>query len=215
MRNLLFIIMFLNLINQVSTFKLCIVGAGGGLGRELVSQGISDYNCAVLGLTANKKSIEYPFRGDGFNENTPMKKMIHPDLVVDSYWNHIDDDYQHLILCTGAGPFEKDYSDRLTLKMLESLPPSCKSINLISAWGTGDSLDSSNWGIQIMNSWYLQDSYRAKNEQEKMIQKFEEKMITRIYRPKALSYGNTFLESTSRFDFANEILENIFFLEDI
>lgn len=215
MSKLLFIYMFFDFINLVSTFKLCIVGAGSSLGRELVSQGISNYNCTVLGLTGNKKSIEYPFRGDGFNENTPMKKMVHPNLVMDSYWNHIKDNYQHLILCTGAGPFEKDYSDKLTLKMLESLPSSCKSINLISAWGTGDSLDKSNWGIKVMNSWYLQDSYRAKNEQEKMIQKFEDKMITRVYRPKALSFGNTFLESTSRFDFANEILENIFFMEDI
>lgn len=215
MTTLLFIYMFFDLFNQVSTFKLCIVGAGSGLGRELVSQSISDYNCSVLGLTGNKKSIAYPFRGDGFVENVLMKKIVHPNLVVDSYWNYIDDNYQHLILCTGAGLFEKDYSDKLTLKMLESLPPSCKSINLISAWGTGDSLDKSNWGIKVMNSLYLQDSYRAKNEQEKMIQKLEDKMITRIYRPKALSFGNTFLESTTRFDFAHEILENIFFMEDI
>ena len=215
MITVLHIYMFFELFSRVSPFKLCIVGAGSGLGRELVSQGISTYNCTILGLTANRKTIEYPFRGNGFNENIPMKKMVHPNLVVDSYWNHIDDNYQHIILCTGASPFEKDYSDKLTLKMLETLPPSCKSINLISAWGTGDSLDKSNWGIKVMNSWYLQDSYRAKNEQEKMIQEFEDKMITRIYRPKALSFGNTFLESTTRYDLASEILENIFLMEDI
>lgn len=215
MITLLFMFFISNLFNRVSSFKLCIVGAGSSLGRELVSQSITDYNCTVLGLTGNKKSIRYPFRGDGFNEIVPMKKMVHPNLVLDSYWNHIDDDYQHLILCTSAGPFEEDYSDKLTLKMLDFLPSSCKSINLISAWGTGDSLSKSNWGIKVMNSWYLQDSYRAKNEQEKIIKEFEDKLITRVYRPKVLSYGNTLLESTTRYDFASEILENIFLMEDI
>lgn len=216
MNNLLFSLgFFYFFILRVSSFKLCIVGAGSGLGRELVSQSITDYNCTVLGLTANKKTIDYPYRGNGFNDIGHMNKIEHPNLVIDSYWNNVSDDYQHLILCTGAGPFEKDYSDILTSKILEFLPSSCQSINLVSAWGTGDSLTKSNWGIQVMDSWYLQDVYRAKNEQEKMIQDFHNKIQTRIYRPKALSYGNSFLESTTRYDLASEILENIFFIDDI
>ena len=199
-----------NSIKLVNTFNLCIVGANGGLGRELVSQSINNYNCSVLALTGKNLFINKPFRGKGFNEQEQMDRFYHPNLVVDSYWNNIQDEYEHLIVCTGAKPFKVDFSDKLTSKILSSLPSSCKSIDLVSAWGVGDSLTDSDWGIQIMNSWYLQDTYRAKNEQEKLLENFDRTIQKRIYRPKALSFGETFFESTSRFKLASEILENIF-----
>lgn len=215
MKTFLFLLLpILNVMVTSFSYKICIVGAGSRLGRELAFQGLTDYNTSILGLTNSDTFIEEPYRGDGFNEIPSTKKMNFHNLKIDNYWSYIPDNYEHLILCTGAGPFEKDYSDKLTAKMLQSLPSKCRSINLVSAWGTGDSLSQSDWGIQIMNSWYLQDTYRAKNEQERMIQEFQGDIEKRIYRVKALSFGNTFLESTSRYDLASEILENIFLLEN-
>lgn len=204
------IFIFANSFKIVDTFNLCIVGANGGLGRELVSQSIHNYNSSVLALTGENLLINKPFRGKGFNEQNKMGRFYHPNLVVDNYWNNVQDEYEHLIVCTGAKPFKEDFSDKLTSKILSSLPSSCKSVDLVSAWGVGNSLTDSDWGIQIMNSWYLQDTYRAKNEQEKLLENFDRKIQKRIYRPKALSYGKTFFESTSRFHLASEILENIF-----
>ena len=201
---------FFNVFRVVNPFNLCIVGANGGLGRELVSQSINNYNCSVLALTGKNLLINKPFRGKGFNEQSQMDRFYHPNLVIDNYWNNIQDEYEHLIFCTGAGPFRGDFSDKLTSKMLNSLPSSCESIDLVSAWGVGDSLTDSDWGIQIMNSWYLQDTYRAKNEQERLLENFERDIQKRTYRPKALSFGETFFESTSRFQLASEILENIY-----
>ena len=40
-----------NSIKLVNPFNLCIVGANGVLGRELVSQSINNYNSSVLALT--------------------------------------------------------------------------------------------------------------------------------------------------------------------
>ena len=94
-------------------------------------------------------------------------------------------------------------------KILVNISPKCKSISLVSAYGVGESLKKSNVGIEIMNSWYLKDAYKAKNEQEIFLKSFNENIKKNIYRPKALSYGNTFLESTSRFDLASEILNNL------
>lgn len=206
---LIIMFVFVNSFNVVKTFNLCVVGANGGLGRELVFQSIHNYNSSVLALTGKNLLINKPFRGKGFNEKNQMGRFYHPNLVVDNYWNNVQDEYEHLIVCTGAGPFKRDFSDKLTSKILSSLPSSCKSIDLVSAWGVGDSLTDSDWGIQIMNSWYLQDTYRAKNEQEKLLESFDRDIQKRIYRPKALSFGETFFESTSRFQFASEILENI------
>ena len=60
-----------------------------------------------------------------------------------------------------------------------------------------------------MNKWYLKDVYRAKNEQEKLVNKYNDKIKKYIYRPKALSYGETLIDSISRKDLASEILDTI------
>ena len=52
------------LLNMVDCFNVCIVGANGGLGRELVYQSIKNYNYQVLGLTSNPYHIYEPFRGN-------------------------------------------------------------------------------------------------------------------------------------------------------
>ena len=57
----------------VSSFvhDVCVVGAGGGLGRELVYQAITERNNTVIALTTSDKIYE-PFRGDTYNEITEM-----------------------------------------------------------------------------------------------------------------------------------------------
>ena len=50
-------------------------------------------------------------------------------------------------------------------------------IVLISAYGVGDSLENSNFGIKVMNNWYLKDVYYNKNQQESYLNKFIEDSI--------------------------------------
>ena len=95
-------------------------------------------------------------------------------------------------------------------KVIENLPNNCKTISLISAFGVGESLKKGNIGIAVMNAWYLKDVYRAKNEQELILNNIKNKNIKKfIYRPKALSYGKTTLDSTSRKELAKEILSKV------
>ena len=65
-----------------------------------------------------------------------------------------------------------------------------------------------------MDKLYLKDVYRAKNKQENLINEINKidsnVNYTKIYRPKALSYGETFLDSTSRQSLAEEMLEDLF-----
>ena len=119
------------LLNSVYGYNLCVVGAGSGLGRELVYQAITNRNMSVLALTS-KKSIREPFRGDGYedNENTPL--IMNPLLDIDNYWKHIKSDYDALVICTGGKPFEDDYSDILTEKFLEHLSEKCTDVSVVS-----------------------------------------------------------------------------------
>ena len=60
-----------------------------------------------------------------------------------------------------------------------------------------------------MRNWYLKDVYRAKEEQEKIVNNLNDKINIKIYRPKVLSYGGNAFDSLSRENLANEILKYI------
>ena len=60
-----------------------------------------------------------------------------------------------------------------------------------------------------MNSLYLKDVYRAKNVQEQLLNNSNLNIEKFIYRPKALSYGKTNIDSTSRKDLAKKILDDL------
>lgn len=203
---------FIGAFSFYSKFNVCIIGATSSLGREIIFQCVNDRNQKVLALSnSSANKITLPFRGDSFNEEPNMEEFNNKNVVVDSYWNHITDDYEHIIFCTGAGPFQNDYSDKIMEKFLNNLSEKCKTIVLISAYGVGDSLDKANLGIQVMNSIYLKDVYRSKNQQESLLIEHDDIKIRKIiYRPKALSYGKTnFADSVSRYNLANSILNDL------
>lgn len=204
-------LLLMSFLFSVKAYDICVVGGTSGLGKEIIYQGILDKNKKILALSGSSSPITVPYRSNSF-ENKQKKQQIfdHPNLKTDNYWTNVFDyNYDHIIFSTGCQPFEKDYSDELMCKLLMQLPKSCKSITLISAFGVGESIKESNLGITIMNNWYLKDAYRAKNEQEKILNNYKYPIIKKIFRPKALSYGNTTLESISRQKLAQTILEEI------
>ena len=207
-----FIFLLLSIHNSFAfVYDLCVVGATSGLGRELVFQSICDRDKSVIALTSNKNNkINTPYRGNTFDYEETNKTISHPNLFIESYWNNDIPTFKHIVFCTSAKPFEKDYSDSLTNKLLHQIPNTCKTISLVSAYGVGDSLDGANIGIKVMNDLYLKDVYRAKNEQENIISSFNNpNIIKNIYRPRALSYGDTLLYSIPRSKLATEILNSM------
>ena len=190
-------------------YDLCVIGATSGLGKELIYRSINEKNANVLALSSSRNSIiNEPFRGNGFNDRL-TNEFKNKNLMVDSYWTHITDTYDNIVFCTGAKPFQQDYSDILINKYLNLLPKNCKNVALVSAYGVGDSINNSNLGIQVMDSLYLKDVYRAKNYQENALNNYKGNVNKLIYRPKALSYGRTLLDSTSRFEFAGKIISDL------
>ena len=192
-------------------YQLCVVGASSGLGKELVYQGI-DRNIDILALTSSTQPFTKPCRINSFTEIKNQEPFYHPNIKKENYWNDLSRfNYDHLVLTTGSKPFENDYSDKLFQKILENLSSQCKSISIVSAYGVGDSIINSNQGIKIMNAWYLKDTYRAKNKLEQLLNNYSAPIQKYVYRPKALSYGETFVNSISRKKLAKDILDQLNF----
>ena len=85
-------------------------------------------------------------------------------LKIDEYENFNKYNFENIVFTTGAQPFENDYSDIITKNILSKNLTHVKNIVLLSADGVAESLPKSNFGIKVMNNWYLKDTYRAKNE---------------------------------------------------
>lgn len=198
----------LYIASTIGAYNLCVIGAGSGLGRELVYQASKDRNKTVLALTTSDK-LYVPFRGEGYNNIEDQEEYISPLVTVDNYWKNIQASYESLVICTGGTIFESDYSDKLTLKYLENLPESCKDISIVSAYSVEENnLEKFSIPFQIMSNVYLKDVYRAKREQERLIKQYNASLVRKkIFKPRALSYGSTILPSTTRMDLAEEILD--------
>lgn len=190
-------------------YDIAIVGASGRLGRELVYQSTKNMNKKVIGYTSNPHYIYEPYRANGYNEENKGIEYKSSNLDLYNYWKPLNQDYEHLIFCTSAMPFEDDYSDKLFNKFFNQISNKCKSISFVSANGVRDTLENSNIGIKIMNNWYLKDVYRAKNKIEDILVKYNGPMEIYIYRPRALSHGDTMLSSVSRKNMAKTILQNL------
>ena len=171
-------------------FDVCVVGASSGLGKELVYQSLYNKNLNVLALTSNLDEVRIPYRGGGLNDDLNRPAIIDDNLKIENYWRDFKNiyDYKNIIFTTSSTAFKEDYSYFLTKKILNNLSSYCESINLVSAYGVGDSLDNANLGIKIMENFYLKDVYSAKNRQEELINnyKYDEKKCTNPYYKKIL-----------------------------
>ena len=202
--------LLLGLVNFVNSYNICIVGGSSGLGKELIFQGLEDNN-KILALTNNPNEIKIPYREIGKLKQENIIYVNNKNLKIDNYQNCNNYNFENIIFTTGAQPFEKDYSDIITKNILTKDINKLKNIILLSGNGVAESLPKSNIGIKVMNNWYLKDAYRAKNEQEKIVQEYSKKYKKNILiiRPKALSYGINLYGMKSRREYAKEILDYI------
>ena len=204
-------IIFFLLFVVTNAYNLCVVGGTSGLGKELIYQTLCA-NKKVLALTNSSLSINYPYRGAGLNNKITNNIITNSKLTIDDYNNFNNYKFDNIVFTTSAGPFQKDYSDELTDSILKKLKCKLEGMVLVSAYGVGNSLENANLGIKIMDSVYLKDVYRAKNNQENIVKNYGKKnnINTFILRPKALSYGPNIYSVKSRQQLAKEILEYLY-----
>ena len=97
-----------------------------------------------MALTSNLDKVRIPYRGGGLNDDLNKPVIVDNNLKIENYWRDFKNiyDYKNIIFTTSSTAFKKDYSYFLTKKILNNLSSYCKSINLVSAYGVGDSLDN-------------------------------------------------------------------------
>lgn len=192
---------------MTTSFTLGIAGVRGGLGRELASQAI-EKNWRVVGFVREDKTLPVyePFRRGWLTDETKnLPEISSPKLSL-----ALPDDrrqYDALVLAMSGKPFQPDTSVSTTQQLFRNLPPSCRSVVLVSAHGVSDSLKDANVGIKIMERWYLNDVYEAKKIQESLVQALPSHIGVHILRPKVLSYGSIPFNDiyTTRQDLAQQI----------
>jgi hypothetical protein len=89
----------------------------------------------------------------------------------------------------------------------------CKTFFLVSAHGVGNTSTNANAGIKLMSSWYLRETYSAKESQEEILNDLGKKheVSIHIIYPKVLSFSNIAVlpEATSRQRLAHDILDRV------
>ena len=70
----LFLYIFLSTLPTISSYKICIVGASSGLGKELVYQSTNKSDIEIIALSNSLKEFEIPCRVDPFRKRkVPFK----------------------------------------------------------------------------------------------------------------------------------------------
>ena len=76
---------FLSTFHICYWYNLCVVGGSSGLGKEIIYQGINNFNMNVIALTSTKDKIYIPYRGNTFEEIETCKKFESNKLKIFEY----------------------------------------------------------------------------------------------------------------------------------
>lgn len=190
-----------------SAFRVAIAGANGALGRELV-RACTQKKWDVCAYTRASAPLFEPSRRGFWSEDSFERRPIRDESVRRVEYGAFES-YDAIVFAVGGRPFATDDSDRIVADMCRALPPTCRKVCLVSAFGVAESLQNAGLGIQIMESWYLRDAYASKRRQEAEVCALPASVDVLILRPRALAHAavprNPFC--TSRAALASHILE--------
>lgn len=187
-----------------------IVGAHGGLGRELVYQCL-EKSWNPIAIVRREKPIYAPVREGWLEEESRNElKPLSVPIVVNP--QTCPSECDALIFAMSGSPFRSvDDSTTTVERLCRSMPVRCRRVCLVSAHGVGDSIENANIGIQLMRSWYLKSTYEEKEKQEEYVRtqlpEWTEPPL--ILRPKVLSFASIPFNpiSTPRREIAERILD--------
>ena len=186
-----------------ASFNVGIVGAHGGLGRELVQQ-CFDREFVPIAIVRRDDDIPLPQRHGGLvrddRENAEVFSSLqrfHTKALPPSL-----EKLDAVAFVMSGRPFEPDTSTQVVVETCSKIRtdiPVC----LVSAYGTGDTIKKSNVGIKVMRNWYLRSVYDEKMKQETLVSTFDNHLVI---RPRALSFSPSSFGYT-RAELANDILD--------
>jgi NAD(P)-dependent dehydrogenase (short-subunit alcohol dehydrogenase family) len=191
-----------------AALRIGVVGAHGGLGRELVQQSLLRGHTPIAFARRRDPILSPVRRGwlspEGGEDETPMNVTC-VSADVDPL-----PDVDAIVFAVSGRPFEADTSTSTVWHVCSHLPETCRAVTLVSAWGVGESINESNAGIRAMRGFYLRSTYASKEEQERLVSSLEGVEV-RILRPKVLSYSVIPLNTiaTPRRTLAKRILDEL------
>ena len=193
------------------SYTVAVVGAHGGLGRELVQQA-RDRQWEPVALVRRNDPLYYPVRRGGLSpaESSSNLNIVGVETCLTKGANStVRAGVDAVVFAIGGKPFADDDTTEVVRGICDALPDSCRNVCLVSAYGVGESIEGANIGIQAMRAWYLKSVYAAKEIQENIVRGLPDTVRTRVIRPRALSYGRMRFNviTQSREDLAREILE--------
>jgi hypothetical protein len=187
---------------RASAFNVAIVGAHGGLGRELSAQSL-DRGWEVTAFVRRPCPIFRPCRVGGLSPDEESR-ILEPLIGTPRFHRRMlfEDDvrgaggenqtYDAIVFALGGRPFSNDRSEDVVARTVNRLPPSCGKVCLVSAYGAGESIRRAGVGIRAMESVYLRDVYRSKREQEELVcglPLVNDRAQVSVVRPRVLSYS--------------------------
>lgn len=185
---------FISFIIHVSfSFRIHIAGITSGLGREIAYQSCIETNNPDIYITGQctesmHQKLMVPCRNGGFEEMDTHKYFSSPRIKLYKFTDSIEkfNNYDALILSMSAyNSKDSDFSDDITLKLLQNLPSSCKTIILISAHGVNN---LKIFKEKNLNNTTFYSIYKSKINQESYLSLIKNSNIL-ILRPKILSFG--------------------------
>ena len=193
-----------------------VVGAHGDLGRELVQQCRDRALTPTAFVRRTDDRVQPPVRAGWLSPDTNNAMQLPPFRGL-NVKNALDPDptstLDAVVFALSGKPFTDDKTTEVVEHVCATLSPRCRTVCLVSAHGVGDSIDGANTGIQLMRSWYLQSTYKAKEEQETILATMKERegenLSVLVVRPKVLSYDTIPLNpaATPRWLLARDILD--------
>ena len=142
-----------------SALRIGVVGAHGGLGRELVQQSLTRGHHPIA-FTRRSDPIPTPVRSGWLSPDASA--FTSPMQVSRGTYDTPPPTMDALVIALSGSPFARDTTTEVVRRMCTQLPSACRSVTLVSAWGVGDSIHESNAGIQWMRDVYLRSTYSAK-----------------------------------------------------
>ena len=177
-----------------ASFTVGVLGAQGGLGRELVTQ------CLARGWTVHayvrrpQDPVLTPLRRGWLSPDPLALRTARPVAserlrIYDSA--NVQGNEDALVSAMSGSPFSDELDTVETfrdacdmVKRANARAPVC----LVSAHGVGDSIEDANVGIRVMRDWYLKGTYAAKEAQEAYLASSWNEHAYTILRPRVLSY---------------------------
>lgn len=185
--------------------SVAVVGAHGGLGRELIQQCLGR-DLRPVALTRRPGDPIYPptpyggLSGRGVDGSSPFRGL---DVVDTRALPVALPPVEAAVIAVSGRPFREDDSTALVEALAARLPRATR-VCLVSAWGVGDSAAVSGPAIGVMRSWYLRSTYAAKERQEQIVADAFDASL--ILRPRALTYS-PLPYATTRSTLAGAILD--------